>query len=285
MLFLPEVTRPGSSQNDTSSSLTSDKGSLEHLLIEALEVQDGETVHQFNDEIQSLKSLDYSDRSVNKSDRKSRSSTEDLVNETEMESGTPLEDHDFSSAGFDGNSGDGSGDQDEVRLTAGGLIGAEHDADNSSFIDGGIGVDDRNDGGDGDDDGRGGDDDDIGDDDGSGGDDYDIGGCGDGDDYDIGGGGGVSIHGSASDDSHNDNGDVGEEKRSETESNASEDQKVRHISLSNLQDEARLVVEQVLLRPQSGRLLSEDAQVANNLSMERMEGLLGQSVAGKGHSI
>ena len=57
--------------------------------------------------------------------------------------------------------------------------------------------------------------------------------------------------------------------------------KTPHISLSNLQDEVNLVAEQVLSRPQSGRFLSEDAQAATALLMERIEELLGPVKIGK----
>ena len=54
-----------------------------------------------------------------------------------------------------------------------------------------------------------------------------------------------------------------------------------HMSLSNLQDEVRLVATQVLSRPKSGRTLAEDAEMATFLLLERMQGLLGPSPTGE----
>ena len=52
-----------------------------------------------------------------------------------------------------------------------------------------------------------------------------------------------------------------------------------HMSLSNLQDEVRLVATEVLSRPKSGRTLVEDAEMATFLLIERMQGLLDPTLA------
>lgn len=57
-------------------------------------------------------------------------------------------------------------------------------------------------------------------------------------------------------------------------------QQTPHISLSSLQNEVRLVAEEVLSRPTSGRILAEDAEIATFLLMKRIEALLGPALTG-----
>jgi hypothetical protein len=54
-----------------------------------------------------------------------------------------------------------------------------------------------------------------------------------------------------------------------------------HMSLSSLQDEVRLVATEVLSRPKSGRILAADAEMATFLLLERMQGLLDPRLAGE----
>lgn len=204
-------------------SLRSERTISEHSLIEALDIQDGESLHWLEDETLSLRSFGSPDGVVQKTRRIDKRA-----------------------------SGDGFSDGDLVKdmvhggdEVSGGVIGGDDDA--GVLRDGGN---------------------------------ADVHDTGDENDRDV---LGLSTGDNKEEfyaDGHS--GDL--ESTKQTMSNIDlvpvPEQQTPHISLSCLQNEVRLVAEEVLSRPTSGRILAEDAEIATFLLMERMEELLGPALTG-----
>lgn len=227
-------------------SIKSNESFSEHSLVNALSIQDGDSVHQFTDETRSLKSLGSTKGPVHRTD----GMDERLRNDGAVVPSKTV-DGDLVNGMVDGAIGDGycvtSGDDgsrysDDITDGAGHDIGSDGEDDGIAIV--------INGGGDG---------------------------SRDSDGYNVTEGDGPSI---CISEARNPNA-VGHPEATLPDPAVAPELQAPHLSLSSLQDEVRLVATQVLSRPKSGRTLTEDAEMATFLLLERMQGLLGPAVTGK----